>query len=169
MSVDLKDLLNKEDIQEVDKWVAKYPADEKQSAVMQALTIVQHALGHLTTERMDAVAAYLEMPNIAVYEVASFYSMYEHKPHGKRLLEVCTNISCKLRGANELMKTLEDKLGVNVGETTPDNQFTLREVECLGACVNAPMMQVGKVYHENLTDESLDTILEGYRQQDKDK
>ena len=163
MTTELKDLLTADELKEVDKWVAKYPANQKQSAVMQTLMIVQEAHGYLTEERMDAVASYLEMPPIAVYEVASFYSMYEHGPRGKHLLEVCTNISCKLRGAKDIVKKFSDKLDIEVGETTPDGLFTLREVECLGACVRAPMMQIGDRYHDNLTDEKLDEIIEQYR------
>jgi NADH-quinone oxidoreductase subunit E len=145
----------------IDKWIAKYPADQKQSAVMAALRIMQeHNGGHLTTEAMDAVAEYLEMPKISVYEVASFYSMYELKPVGKHKLCVCTNISCMLRGSTTIVKHLEKKLGIKLGETDKDGNYTLKEVECLGACVNAPVMQVDKEYFENLTPESVDEVLE---------
>lgn len=148
---------------EIDLWVAKYPANQKQSAVMQALTIAQEENGgSLTTELMDAVADYLGMPKIAVYEVATFYSMYELKPVGKYKLEVCTNISCGLCDAGKLVEHLEKKLKITVGETTPDKKFTLREVECLGACVHAPVMQVGKQYYEKLTPEKVDSILESF-------
>ena len=150
-------------MQEIDQWIAKYPADQRQSAVMSTLRIVQEAHGHLTTELMDAVAEYLNMAPIAVYEVASFYTMYEHKPFGKHLINVCTNISCLLRDSNGVVDYLQNKLGVKLGETTNDGRFTLRSVECLGACVKAPMMQVNKDYHENLTTESIDTVLEQYQ------
>ncbi|MFC3908919.1 NADH-quinone oxidoreductase subunit NuoE [Legionella dresdenensis] len=149
-----------ERIKDIDHWIAKYPADQKQSAVMSALRIVQEQYGFLTAELMDAIAEYLEMPAIAVYEVATFYTMYEHKPIGRNLINVCTNISCKLRGSSEIVDYLQQKLGVKLGETTPDGRFTLRFVECLGACVNAPMMQVNKDYHENLTREKIDQVLE---------
>ncbi|USQ13489.1 NADH-quinone oxidoreductase subunit NuoE [Legionella lytica] len=158
----LNQLISKERMQDIDHWIAKYPQDQRQSAVMSALRIVQEEHNHLTPELMDAVANYLEMPAIAVYEVASFYTMYEHKPVGKHLLNVCTNISCMLRGSAGVVEHLEKKLGVKLGETTDDGRFTLRSVECLGACVNAPMMQVDKDYHENLTPESIDKVLGQY-------
>jgi NADH-quinone oxidoreductase subunit E len=163
MSENLAQLISAKGIQNIDNWIAKYPADQKQSAVMEALMTVQAEQGYLTPEMMDAVAAYLEMPAIAVYEVASFYSMYEHKPCGRHVVNVCTNISCQLRNSAEIVAGLEQKLGIRVGETTPDGRFTLRTVECLAACVNAPMMQVDKDYHENLTVETLDAVLEAYQ------
>lgn len=145
---------------QIDHWISKYPSDQKQSAVMQALMIVQEEnQGHLTPELMDAVALYLDMPKIAVYEVATFYTMYEHKPVGRYKLEVCTNISCGLCDSAKIVKHLENTLGISVGDTTPDGKFTLREVECLGACVHAPVMQIGKHYHEKLTPEKVDAIL----------
>jgi len=150
-------------IKEIDQWVAKYPKGEKQSAVMRALMVVQEEHAYLTKELMNAVAAYLDMPAIAVYEAATFYSMYEHKPVGRHLVNVCTNISCKLRNSAAVVDHLEKKLAIKLGETTADGQFTLRSVECLGACVNAPMMQVDKDYHENLTAEKIDAVLEQYR------
>lgn len=147
---------------EIDRWVAKYPADQKQSAVMAALHVAQdHNGGWLSTELMDAVADYLEMPRISVYEVATFYSMYERKPVGKHKISVCTNISCMLRGSDEIVGHLKKKLGVKFGETSQDGKYTLKEVECLGACCGAPMFQIGKQYHENLTPEKVDKILEG--------
>lgn len=150
-------------VKEIDKWVHKYPKSERQSAVMSALMIVQEEQGYLTQEMMDAVAGYLDMPAIAVYEVATFYSMYEHKPVGRHLVNVCTNISCKLRNSAGVVEHLEKKLAIKLGETTKDGLFTLRSVECLGACVNAPMMQVDKDYHENLTAEKIDAVLDKYR------
>ncbi len=154
-------LLSEESRTAIDRWIAKYPPDQKQSAVMAALTIVQDANGGwLTTELMDAVADYLKMPAIAVYEVATFYSMYELKPVGRHKICVCTNVSCMLCGSDEMVKHLKNKLGIGFGETTPDNKFTLKEVECLGACVGAPMMQIGREYHENLTPTKIDEILE---------
>ena len=158
----IKGLISLAGIEEIDKWIAKYPVDEKQSAVMSALMVAQTEHGHLSVELMDAVAQYLGMPAIAVYEVASFYSMYEHQPKGRNLINVCTNISCKLRNSADIIKYLEQKLIINLGETTSDGLFSLRAVECLGACVNAPMMQINKDYYENLDSEKIDVILERY-------
>lgn len=153
-------LLSKESSAAINGWIAKYPEEQKQSAVMGALTVVQEANGgSLTTELMDAVADYLDMPAIAVYEVATFYSMYELKPVGQHKLCVCTNVSCMLRGSDEIVAGLKNKLGIGLGETTPDNKFTLKEVECLGACGGAPVMQIGREYHENLTPEKVGEIL----------
>lgn len=155
-------ILSEAVIAEIDVWVAKYPADQKQSAVMGALHAVQDDNnGSLTTELMDAIADYLEMPAIAVYEVATFYSMYELKPVGKHKIAVCTNISCLLCGSDEIVDHLNNKLGVKFGQTTEDGRFTLKEVECLGACGGAPMFQIGKTYYENLTTEKVDQILDG--------
>ena len=146
----------------IDAELAKYPDDQRQSAVMAALTITQDANGGwLTRELMDAVADYLGMPAIAVYEVATFYSMYELKPVGRHKLCVCTNISCLLRGSEEVVAHLSERLGIGLGETTPDGRITLKEVECLGACANAPMLQLGDRYVEDLTPEKLDQLLEG--------
>lgn len=159
----LHQLMSVQRIKEINHWIAKYPADQKQSAVMSALRIVQEEHFYLTQELMDAVADYLDMAPIAVYEVASFYTMYEHQPVGKHLVNVCTNISCKLRDSDGVVNHLQNKLGIKLGGTTEDGRFTLRAVECLGACVNAPMMQVDKDYHENLTAESIDAVLEQYQ------
>lgn len=158
----IRQYVTAEGMQEIDLWIAKYPVHERQSAVMSALMIVQEQQGYLTKDMMDAVADYLNMPAIAVYEVSSFYTMYEHKPHGRHLLNVCTSISCKLRGSGELVDILEKKLAIKMGETTEDGRFTLRSVDCLAACVNAPMMQVDKEYHEKLTAENIDAVLEQY-------
>lgn len=149
-------------LKEIDRWIAKYPKNERQSAVMSALMVIQEEHGYLTSELMTALANYLQMPAIAVYEVANFYSMYELQPVGRNLINVCTNISCKLRDSEKVINHLEKKLKIKLGETTTDNRFTLREVECLGACVNAPMMQINKNYHENLNEEKIDAILETY-------
>lgn len=146
---------------EIDTWIAKYPTEQRQSACMPALRILQDQNGGwLTTDLMDAVAEYLGMPAIAVYEVATFYSMYELKPVGRHKICVCTNISCLLRGSDEVMEHLQKKLGVKKGEITPDGKFSIKEVECLGACVGAPMMQIGRDYYENLTPEKIDSILD---------
>jgi len=149
-------------LQEIDYEIAKYPQDERQSAVMGALRIMQKEHGYLTREIMDAVAVYLVMAPMAVYEVATFYSMYEHKPVGRHLINVCTNISCKLCDASAIIGHLETHLNIKLGETTADGRFTLRAVECLGACVNAPMMQIDTDYHENLTLATINQILEQY-------
>lgn len=154
--------VSEESLQEIDKWIAKYPKEQRQSAVMSALMIIQEEHGFLTPELMDNLAAYLQMPPIAVYEVANFYSMYELEPIGRNLISVCTNISCKLRGSAAVVENLQSKLKIKLGETTSDGRFTLRAVECLGACVHAPMMQINKNYHENLTTDKIDKILEDY-------
>jgi NADH-quinone oxidoreductase subunit E len=110
---------------------------------------------------MDAVADYLEIPHIAAYEVATFYTMYNLKPVGEHVINICTNISCMLRGSKEIVEHLNKRLSVKFGETTTDNKFTLIEVECQGACAGAPMFEVDKVFHENLTPEKVDTIIDG--------
>ncbi len=147
---------------EIDRWIAKYPADWKQSAVLAALREVQHEnQGYLTTELMDAVAEYLDMPAIAVYEVGSFYSMLETEKCGRHSISVCTNISCMLNGSGEIMQHIEKKLGIKEGESTEDGRFHIKqEEECLAACCGAPMMMVDHVYHENLTPEKVDKILD---------
>jgi NADH-quinone oxidoreductase subunit E len=160
--VDRSTLFTPEVREQIDSWIAKYPEDWSQSAVMPALTIVQDDNGgFLTSELMDQVAAYLNLPPIAVYEVASFYSMYELKPVGKHKICICTNVSCMICGSDEVVNHFEKRLGIKLGETTEDGRFTLKEVECLGACGGAPMMQIGHEYHENLTPELIDSILDG--------
>lgn len=147
---------------EIDRWVAKFPQGRQRSAVIAALHAVQHDNGgYLTQPLMDAVAEYLDLPPIQVYEVASFYSMFETKPVGRHHVSICTNISCMLRGADDLVAHVERKLGIKLGESTPDGRIYLkREEECLAACVGAPMMMVDHVYHENLTPEKIDEILD---------
>ncbi len=146
----------------IDAQIAKYPPEWKQSAVMAALTIVQDANGGwLTNALMDQVAAYLDMPKIAVYEVATFYSMYDLKPQGRHKVCVCNSISCMLNGSEDLIAHVEHKYGVKPGETTRDGRFTLKEVECLGACRNAPVVRIDKIYHEQLTPEALERLIEG--------
>jgi NADH-quinone oxidoreductase subunit E len=148
--------------EEIDHWVAKFPPERKRSAVISALHAVQHEnKGFLTAELMDAVAEYLGLANIHVYEVASFYSMFETKPVGRHHVSICTNISCMLRGSQQIVDHVEKKLGIKVGESTADGRIYLkREEECLAACVNAPMLMVDHVYHENLTPASVDQILD---------
>jgi NADH-quinone oxidoreductase subunit E len=145
----------------IDQWLTKFPKDKRQSAVLYALKVVQEEQvgGYLSEAAMDAVAAYLGMPKIAVYEVASFYSLFELSPVGRHKISVCTNISCMLNNCEKIMQHLKDRLGIEIGETTEDGRFTLKEVECLCACGGAPVMQVGDHYHENLTPEKVDRIL----------
>jgi NADH-quinone oxidoreductase subunit E len=146
----------------LDSWLAKYPASQSQSAVIPALHILQAENdGWLSEAVMDALAIYLNIPSISVYEVATFYTMFDLKPVGKHKLNVCTNISCMLNGSEEIVAHLEKRLNIRLGETTEDGKYTLRQVECLGACCGAPMMQVGRDYHEYLTTEKLDSILDG--------
>ena len=135
-------LLSPESLAKIDKAVAKYPPNQKQSAVMAALTIAQDEKGWLSTETMDFVAHYLGMPPIAVYEVASFYTMYDLKPTGKYKLTICTNLPCALQGANVAAQHLKNKLGIGFSETTADGKFTLKEGECMGACGDAPVVLV---------------------------
>lgn len=147
---------------EIDHWRAKYPAERRRSAVLAGLREAQHQNdGYLTPELMDAVAAYLDLPSIYVYEAASFYSMYETSPVGRHSVSVCTNISCMLRGSDEIVAHIEAKLGIKTGESTSDGRIYLkREEECLAACCGAPMMMVDHVYYENLTRERVDEILD---------
>jgi NADH-quinone oxidoreductase subunit E len=148
--------------EKLDLWVAKYPAGQEQSALIPCLHILQDANGGwLSQAIMDALASYLSVPAISVYEVATFYTMFELEPVGKHKISVCTNISCMLCGSEELMDHLQSKLNIKPGQTTDDGLFTLKEVECLGACVGAPMLLLDKQYHEHLTPEKIDQILQG--------
>lgn len=154
------DALSEKARKHIDAWLLKYPSDQKQSAVIAALMFVQGENGgYLTQCLMDAVAVYLEMPKIAVYEVATFYSMFELKPVGKHKICVCTNVSCMLCGSEKIVRHLEKKLGIKMGETTPDGKFTLKSVECLAACAGAPAMQVGRHYYENMDSQKIDLLL----------
>jgi NADH-quinone oxidoreductase subunit E len=149
---------------EIDHWLAKFPADRKRSAVIAALHAVQHEKGHLPQASMDAVAGYLGLPPIQVYEVASFYSMFETRPCGRHHISVCTNISCMLCGGEDILSHLEKRLGVKVGESTPDGRFYLKqEEECLAACNGAPMMMINHVYFEHLTPAKVDQILDDHK------
>lgn len=147
---------------EIDGWVAKFPQGRQRSAVIAALHIVQHENhGYLTTELMDAVAGYLELDRVQVYEVASFYSMFETRPVGRHCVSVCTNISCMLNGAEDIVGYIEHKYGVRTGESTDDGKIFLKqEEECLAACTGAPMMMVNHRFYENLTPERVDEILD---------
>jgi NADH-quinone oxidoreductase subunit E len=147
---------------EIDHLVAKFPPQRKRSAVLGALTAAQHENnGYLTTAIMDAVADYLQLPPVAVYEVASFYSMYETEKVGRNSISVCTNVSCMLRGADRIVEHIEKRLGIKTGESTSDHKFFLKqEEECLAACCGAPMLQINHKYYENLTPEKVDQILD---------
>jgi len=147
---------------EIEHWKTRFPEGRQRSAVIGALHAVQHENdGYLTPELMDAVAEYLELPNIQVYEVATFYSMFQTKPVGRHNVAICTNVSCMLRGADDIIEHVEFMLGVKLGETTEDGRIYLkREEECLAACCGAPMMMVDHKYYENLTKEQVDDILE---------
>jgi NADH-quinone oxidoreductase subunit E len=157
------DLLTAESRAKIDAWIAKYPADQKKSAVLSALQAAQEQNGGwVTRELMDAVADYLDMPQVAVYEVGSFYSMLELEPVGRNMVALCTNISCMLCGAESLVEHVEKRLGIKLGETTSDGRITLKtEEECLAACSAGPMMTVNGHYHEKLTPEKVDAILDG--------
>ena len=156
-------LLNDDTCAEIDHWVAKFPEDKRRSAVLAALTATQHQnQGFLTVDLMDAVAEYLNLPEIQVYEVASFYSMYETKPVARHNIAICTNISCFLMGAETIVDYVESKLNIKIGESTADGRIYLKcEEECLAACTRGPVMQVNHQYHEKLTPEKIDEILDG--------
>ena len=153
-------VLSPDALAKIDRAVAKYPPDQKQSAVMAALTIAQDEKGWLATETMDFVAAYLGMPPIAVYEVASFYTLYDLQPVGKHKIALCTNLPCALQGANVAAEHLRKKLGVGFNETTPDRMFTLKEGECFGACGDAPvLLHNNKRMYCAMTPDKLDQLL----------
>ncbi len=154
-------ILSTESLKKIDREIAKYPADRKQSAVMSALAIAQDEKGWLATETMDFIASYLEMPAIAVYEVATFYNMYNLKPVGKYKLTVCTNLPCALSGGNQTADYLKKKLGIGFNETTKDGLFTLKEGECMGACGDAPVLLVNnKRMCSFMTEDQIDKLIE---------
>ena len=147
--------------EQIDHAIQKYPAGQQRAAVKAALMLAQDFNhGWLTTELMDEIAAYLKLSPIAVYEVASFYSLFELKPVGRYKISFCTNVSCYLRGCEEIADHLKKKLNIQFGETTSDKKFTLKEVECLAACTQAPALQINSQYYGPVTIESLDQILE---------
>ena len=149
---------------QIDAWIKKYPDGQQSSAVMEALRIVQVENGNsLNAEAIQAVADYLDMPGIAAQEVATFYENYNHKPAGKHTIRICHNISCMLNGADSLVGYLEKKLGVKTGEVTEDGLVNVKKVECLGACVGAPMFQIGDKYYENLTEQKIDDIVDNLK------
>lgn len=145
----------------IDQWLQKFPTNQKQSGLIFALRTVQEEnKGFLTTELMDAVADYLEIPKISVYEVASFYSLFNLNEVGCYQINVCTNISCMLRGSEQIVAHLKERLGIEMGQTTEDKRFTLKAVECLAACQGAPVMRLNKHYYEHLTPQKIDELLE---------
>jgi NADH-quinone oxidoreductase subunit E len=143
---------------EIKQFKGKYP--DPKSALLTALHVAQREHGWLSPEVMRDVAEVMDLPPTEVASVASFYTMFNRQPVGENLIQVCTNISCSLLGAEHIVEYLKDKLGIDVGETTPDNKFTLAIVECLGSCGTAPMMQINDTYYESLTEEKIDQILE---------
>jgi len=149
--------------QELDGWIARFPEGKQRSAVISGLRLAQHENGgFLTPAIMDAVADYLNLPAVQAYEVATFYSMLETEEVGSHSVSVCKNISCMLRGADDIVRHVEKKLGCRTGETTQDGRIYLKnEEECLAACCGAPMMMVDHQYYENLTIEKVDEILDG--------
>lgn len=154
-------MLSPEAMAKIDKALAKYPPNQRQSAVMAALTIAQDEKGWLATETMDFIAGYIGMPAVAVYEVASFYGMYDLKPVGRNKITICTNLPCALSGAADAAEYLKKKLGIGFGETTPDGAFTLKEGECLGACGDAPVcLHNGKTMLSFMTPDKLDALIE---------
>jgi NADH-quinone oxidoreductase subunit E len=153
-------MLSSDSLKKIDREIAKYPSDKKQSAVMSALVIAQDEKGWLSSETIDYVAQYLGMASVAVYEVATFYSMYNLKPTGKYKLTLCTCLPCGLQGALAAADHLREKLGIDFSETTPDGHFTLKEGECMGACAMAPVVLVNnKKMHDYMTNEKLDRLI----------
>jgi NADH-quinone oxidoreductase subunit E len=148
---------------EIDHWRARFPADRQRSAVISALHAVQHEnKGFITAEQMNAVAEYLDLPTIQVYEVGTFYSMFQTREVGRNEVAICTNISCMLRGAEDIVEHVEARLGVKLGESTGDGRIFLKiEEECIAACCGAPAMMVNHKYHENLSTQQVDEILDG--------
>ena len=157
-------MLTTDSLKKIDREIAKYPADQKQSAVMSALIIAQDEKGWLSTETMDYVAKYLGMPPVQVYEVATFYSMYNLQPTGRYKLTVCTCLPCGLQGALAAADHLRAKLGIDFNQTTPDGRFTLKEGECMGACAMAPVLLVNnKKMHDYMSNEKLDQRVESLK------
>lgn len=156
---------SEEKLAKVREIIARYPEGKQKSALLPVLHLAQEVYGWLSPETMDYVASLLQIEPIEVYEVATFYSMYNLKPVGKYLFEVCQTGPCMISGSDDIVEYIKQRLGINVGETTPDGLFTLKTVECLGACGYAPMMQLGKHYKEHLTREKVDQIIEDCRKQ----
>lgn len=154
---------SQENLQKVDTIIARYPQGKQKSALLPLLHLAQEQYGWLSVETMDYVASLLNIEPIEVYEVASFYSMYNLKPVGKYMFEVCQTGPCMINGSDDIIEYIGEKLNIKPGETTADGLFTLKAVECLGACGYAPMMQMGKFYKEHLTKEKVDAIIEECR------
>ena len=161
MNISLSDKIKKE----IDSVKNKFPDDQNKSSIIESLLIIQHENnGYLTNELIESLADYLNVQKIDVYEVATFYSMFNLKPVGKNTISVCTNVSCMLRNSDQIVNYIEKKLKVKIGESTKDNKFYLKdEMECLAACNGAPMMQVNHINYENLTYEKIDKILDGIK------
>lgn len=154
-------MLSQESLAQIDREIAKYPADQKQSAVMSALRIAQTELGWLSKDTIAYVADYLGMPAIAAYEVATFYNMYDLEPVGRHKLTLCTNLPCQLQGADQVAGHLQARLGIGFGETTADGRVTLKEGECMGACGHGPLcLHNNHTMHTHLTAESVDKLLD---------
>jgi len=151
-------ILTARSVARIKEAAAKYP--QAKSAILPALTIAYRQVGHLNAELYDEISGVLNVPAVEIAEAATFYTMFPKKPVGKYLIQVCHNISCSLLGAESLISYLQEKLDIRVGETTPDNLFTIVRVECLGSCATAPMMQINHDYYENLTRKEVDLILE---------
>lgn len=156
-------LLSKESVAEIQRKMVRYPV--RKSAVLPALTVAYRQLGYLSDDVYEELAQVTEIPKLHIAEAATFYTLFPKKPRGKYRIMVCDNISCALCGADNLLRYLEEKLGISVGETTDDNLFTLEIAECLAGCSAAPMMQVNHEYHENLTKEKIDALIEQWRAQ----
>lgn len=167
---DSKEAVLSESIQkEIDAWLLKYPPEQKQSVVVPGLLILQrHRQGWLDRSAMDALADYLELPRISVYEVATFYDLYQLTPVGRYKISICTNVSCLLMDCQAIVACVKKRLGIGFGETTPDKLFTLKEVECLAACSNAPVCQINDThYHENLTPEKMLSLIDQLTEESK--
>ena len=153
-------MLSADSLKRIDREITKYPSDQKRSAVMSALILAQDEHGWLSPEVMDFVARHLGVPPVMVYEVASFYTMYNLKPTGRHKLTICTNLPCGLQGALDAADHLAERLGIGFNETTPDGRFTLKEGECMGACAMAPVVLVNnKKMHDYMTNEKLDQLI----------
>jgi len=165
MGMTKEQLLSAHTIEEIDEWLTRYPADKKKSALLAALRAAQHQNdGFLTVPLMDEIARYLGLAKIEVYEVASFYSMYELEPVARHNVAVCTNISCMLMGSDTIVDHLQNKLDIKLGESTADGRIYLKvEEECLAACAGGPMMQVDHKYYTDLTPEKVDEIIDGLK------
>ena len=157
----LVNMVSAEILGEIDRVISKFPVDQKRSAILEGLHILQdNNGGFLTDDLQNALADYLGVSKVDVYEVSTFYIMYERSPVGRHKLNLCTNASCMLNGAYDILKHIENKLGIKKGETTKDGRITLKEVECQGACCGSPMLEVDKVFHENLTIAKVDKIID---------